>query len=156
MRDVAELYELDMVDDVGVLAPRLEKMFTVELADLLERGELAPGGDGPAALEEMCASLHISEEKAAAILGETVKKTVNGCVQQASALYRQDRTDEMVQELERVVKYVAVQQVEVELPTVSSATRQEMLMLFQAALGGADPEKLELLKETMSLTGVAA
>ena len=157
MRDTAELYELDLVDDVGVLPPRLEKMFSVELSDLLEKGELAPGdGDGAAALEEMCASMHISEEKAAAILVETIKKTVNGGVQQASALYRQDRNDEMVAELERVVKYARVQAIEVELPTVSSATRQEMLMLFQASLGGADPEKLELLKETMSLTGVAA
>ena len=29
MRDTAELYELDLVDDVGVLPPRLEKMFSV-------------------------------------------------------------------------------------------------------------------------------
>lgn len=42
IRDAAELLEIDLLNDVKVLKFRLERMYLVELSDMIDSGELTP------------------------------------------------------------------------------------------------------------------
>jgi len=155
MRDTASMLEVDLVEDAQVLPFRLEKMFAVELEALVEAGEVVAGDLG--ALEEVCDSLHISEEKASQVLTELIQKKASGGLLQASALFRQDRNEDMVAEIEGVLRYASLMPCEVSVPGLSPVTKQEMYLLYSASLltDGAIDElgeaKLELLKATIGL-----
>jgi len=160
MRDAADNFEVSLIDDLDVTSVKLEKMFTVELDDLVETGELAP--DDTTALEELCESLHVSEARAGELLQETVAKRCRGGVLQAAALARQSAHESMLDELNRVLKFAVFAPVEVSLSAVSQSDRQEMLMLYQAnalTKGALDDEKsadLELLKTIIGLSAETA
>ena len=70
MRDTADQFEVSLTADLDVSVPRLEKMFTTELMHMVDEGELV--SDDLGALEEVCESLHVSEERASALLDNTV------------------------------------------------------------------------------------
>jgi hypothetical protein len=155
MRDVASLYEIDLASDAFVVRPRLDKMFTVELEALVEAGELNGGDVG--ALEEVCEQLHVSEEKAQELLQELVQKKTSGGVLQASIFHRSGRHEEMVEELDSVLRYASIVPCEVSVSTVTADIKQEMSMLYSAnKLSGddvddADQAKVALLQEVLNL-----
>jgi len=161
MRDAADLYDVDLVADLQVSTLKLERLFQVELIDLVDSGVLK--ADDLSALEEVCESLHINEERATKMLEQVVQKRASSGVLQAAALLRQNAADAAVEELSTVLKYAQMMEVQAE-SSVSAKERSELLMLYQASLlsGGADDEskvqsegQLELLKSVMGLAEAA-
>ena len=135
---------------------KLERFFIVELEDLLEDGVLK--SDDLSALEELCESLHISEERAEEILTETVKKRASGGVLQAAADMRGGANDGAVKELMTVIKYASVLGDVKAQCSVSSAERSELCMLFQAShltSGMSDVERQEQVEVLKSVMGLA-
>jgi hypothetical protein len=159
IRDEAALYDVDLVEDLEVNSFRLEKMFSVELDAVLDSGELDSGDTS--VLEELCESMHVTEERAQELLGLLVQKKTADGILQASALVRQNRPEEMKEELERVLRFASLLSGPVRTPGVSGELKQEMFMLYQASsLGGEVTEeskaKVALLKEVMGLEAAAA
>jgi len=161
MRDAADLYDVDLVADLQVSTLKLERLFQVELIDLVDSGVLK--ADDLSALEEVCESLHINEERATKMLEQVVQKRASSGVLQAAALLRQNAADAAVEELSTVLKYAQMMEVQAE-SSVSAKERSELLMLYQASLlsGGADDEskvqsegQLELLRSVMGLAEAA-
>jgi len=129
MRDSADELEVDLVDDAKVGDWRLERMFLVELEDLIDSGELTPDDTG--ALEELCEPMHVSEADATRMLEETVAKRTSSGLLQAAALLRQEAHQSAVKELERMLKYAALVPQTV-ASSVSATEKQELFLLFQA------------------------
>jgi len=162
MRDAADLYNVDLVEDLQVSSIKLNRLFQVELIDLVDSGVLKSDDLSP--LEEVCESLHIDEERATKTLEEVVSKRASSGVLQAAALMRQNEAEAAVAELTNVLKYAQMMEVQAEC-SVSAKERSELFMLFQASsLGGsADDEskaqkqgQVELLKTVMGLAETAA
>merc|ERR1712110_1055519 len=156
MRDAADTFEVSLTDDLALSTVKLEKMFTVELEELVETGELSRADTS--ALKELCESLHVSEARAEELLQDSVTKQCRGGVLQASALARQGASESMLAELRRLLKYADFAPIEVSLPAISQRDKQDMFMLYQAnalTLGTMDDEKreeLELLKTVLGLS----
>ena len=137
LRDIAELYDVDLVEDLDVNRFRLEKMFSVELEALIDAGDLSK--EDMSALEEVCEGLKISEEQAAEILEATVEKKAARGILQAATLMQASRADEMMEELETLLRFADLVPGVVDTPAVKLNQKQEMFMLFQAnALGDGD------------------
>jgi hypothetical protein len=163
MRDAADLYDVDLAADLQVSPLKLERLFQVELTDLVDSGVLTP--EDLSALEEVCESLHVDEERATKMLEQTVLKRASSGVLQAAALLRQNAPEAAVEELASVLKYASMMEVQAEC-SVSAKERSELYMLYQASLltsAGADSEskvqnegQLELLKSVMGLAETAA
>jgi len=137
LRDMAALYEVDLVEDLEVNRFRLEKMFAVELESLIDAGDLAQGDTS--VLEEVCEGLKVSEEKAAEILEATVQKKAASGILQAATLMQASRAEEMMEELEKLLSFATLIPGVVATPAVKPQQKQEMFMLFQAsALGDGD------------------
>ena len=105
--------------------------------------------------------MHVTEERAQELLGLLVQKKTADGILQASALVRQNRPEEMKEELERVLRFASLLSGPVRTPGVSGELKQEMFMLYQAgSLGGEVTEeskaKVALLKEVMGLEAAAA
>merc|ERR1719171_3112054 len=157
MRDTADLYEVDLVEDLDINVVRLERMFIVELEAMVDEGELKQ--DDLSALEEVCESLHIAEARAQALLSDIVGKRVSGGMLQAAMNMRQQENAPMVKELENALKFAAIvpEPPVAKMPSVSAAEKSELVMLYQAASlsEGAAPDeaaaKLELLKSVIGL-----
>ena len=161
MRDTADLYDVDLADDLQVSTFKLERLFTCELEDMVDSGELKP--DDMGALIELCEPLKISEEVAQRKLEETVQKRTSGGVLQAGAALRQDNSDDACAELERVLKFAALlPETSADAKAVSESERSELYMLYQASqlTAGAVTEestaKLELLKSVLGLAAAAS
>jgi hypothetical protein len=159
VRDAADRLEVSLRADLEVATSRLEKMFQVELEDLIETGELTPVDTG--ALEEICEALHVSEERAADMLQLSITRRCTDGVLQVVALLRQGAERAMLEELTTMLKFAAIAPFEVVLSSIEMEEKNEVYMLYQAnALtdGAPDEEtkaKLELLKTVIGLTEVA-
>jgi len=157
MRDAADMYEIDLKDDLQISVGKLERLFICELEHAVDACELK--ANDLSTLQELCEALHISEGRAAKMLQETVMKRVSGGVLQAAALLRQDAHTSAVEELERVLKFSQLALVQAEVPSVTKAERSELYMLYQAAVlgpGGARADqqrRLEILGKVLSLSG---
>jgi len=157
MRDTADLYKIDLIEDVQVSSVKLERFFKVELTAMLVEGDDLAGG-----LEELCESLHVTEERATTLLSELVQQRCSGGVLQAAADMRGGSTDSAVDQLKTVLKYAAVLEDVTAQCSVSAAERSELYTLFQASQlsGGSDPaereSQLETLRSVMGLAGVPA
>lgn len=153
MRDTADLYDIDLVDDLQISSIKLERMFLCELEDLVDSGDLRPDDLSPIA--EVCEPLRITEGKAQALLEETVQKRVSGGILQAAACMRQGEKDGAVSELRRALKYAALLESDASVPAVQEGERSELYVLFQSSVlakGGADgQEQLDLLKSLLKL-----
>ena len=91
------------------------------------------------ALEEVCEGLKISEEQAAEILEATVLKKAARGILQAATYMQASRADEMMEELETLLRFADPVPGVVDTPAVKLNQKQEMFMLFQAnALGDGD------------------
>jgi len=158
VRDQADLYDIDLVDDLDVPMTKLEKLFQCELEDLVDTGELKP--DDMSALIELCEPLHVSEDSAQRMLEETVQKRVSGGVLGAHASLLQDNAKLGFSELERVLKFaVLIPDIVAETKAVSQGERSELFMLFQAGQLSAksDPaESAAKLEQLKSVLGLAA
>ncbi len=106
VRDAADGFEVSLTRDLQLVPQRLEKMFSAEVDDLVTTGELT--ADDMGALEELCESLEISEERASALVQERVDKALSGGLLQATALLRQESTADMVDELRKMLKFAAL------------------------------------------------
>lgn len=159
MRDEAVSYDIDLVEDAKVPRFRLEKMFAVEVAALIDDGDITSGDLG--ALEDVCESLHISEERAQELLELTVKgKTANNILE-ASSSFRLERQDEMREKLDAALRIAAITDVSQVDVSVSATNKAEMFMLYQAGAlgtgaGGDGQEKMERLKQLLGLGDAAA
>jgi len=161
MRDVADLLDIDLKADIKVSDFRLQRMFQVEIKDLVDSGEISP--DNLAAVEELCESLHVSQADAERMIEETVQKRTSGGLLQAACALRQGSGDEATKELEELLKYAALLGgAEAEQKQVSMGERNELLMLYQAslqadenAIDSAASEKLDLLRSVMGLADSA-
>jgi len=161
MRDAADLYDVNLLDDLQVSKLKLERLFQVELIDLVDTGALK--ADDLSALEEVCESLHIDEERATKMLEEVVQKRASSGVLQAAALLRQNAAEAAVEELSTILKYASMMEVQAEC-SVSAKERSELFMLYQAStLSGSDDSaskgqaeaQLELLKSVMGMAEAA-
>lgn len=160
MRDAADLYDVDLTADLVVPDARLERLFQVELIDLIDTGALK--ADDLSALEEVCESLHVSEERASKMLEQTVAKRTSSGILQAAALLRQESHEAVVEELTAVIKFAQMMEVKAECP-VGAKERSELFMLYQASLltsGSSDKAQneaqLKLLKLVMGLSEAAS
>jgi len=160
MRDTADLYRIDLLNDLQVPMAKLERLFNVELEELLETAELT--ADDMTPLGELCESLQISEARATTLLTDMVQRRVSGGVLQAAAQMRDGNTEAAVADLKAMLKFAAVlEDVQAEC-SVSAAERSELYMLFQAGqLSGDDDTvlrqaQLEMLKAVMGMASVAA
>jgi len=157
MRDAADLYDIDLVDDLQVNFAKLERMFITELEDLIESGTLTP--EDTSSLAEICEPLHISEEKANQLLEKMVQKRASSGLLQAAVDMRQGSNSAATTELSRMLRYASLlEEIAADAPSVSSQERSDLYMLYQAATmssgeSPADSEaKLELLKALMKLS----
>jgi len=151
IKDAAEMYDLDLIEDVKVSAWRIERMFVTELEDVVETGELTP--EDPSVLEDICEPLRIDTATASKLLAETVSKRTSAGLLQAAALLRQARQDESIKELDRLLKYAALSPGPANSPAVSKGERQELFLIYQANVeedASAGP-KLALLREVSAL-----
>jgi len=159
VRDTAELLNVDLRDDVMVSKARLERLYMVELEELIDSDELTP--DNTAELAEICEPLHINEETAAQLLEETVSKRCAGGLLQAAATLRQNNQSGAIDELEKMLKFamLAPGMGAVNAKSVSMRERNELALLYQASsLSGGEitaeaKEKLDLLKEVAGIQG---
>jgi len=160
MRDAAELYEVDLVEDLQVSDFKRERLFVCELEDLIDTGVLTAADLSP--VEELCESLVVSEERASAMLEQTVQKRVSGGVLQAASFLKQSSHDAATTELSRIIKYGSLLDVVADAPFVTPKERNELYMLFQASLlsgkaeVGNKDEALAKLKALMGLGTEAA
>ena len=160
MRDAAELYEVDLVEDLQVSDFKRERLFVCELEDLIDTGVLTVADLSP--VEELCESLVVSEERASAMLEQTVQKRVSGGVLQAASFLKQSSHDAATTELSRIIKYGSLLDVVADAPFVTPKERNELYMLFQASLlsgkaeVGNKDEALAKLKALMGLGTEAA
>jgi len=155
VRDAAERLDVSLQADLEVSPTRLEKMFEVDLEDLIESGELTVADLG--ALEEICESLHVSEERASVMLQASITRRCNEGTLQAISLMRQGATAAMLDEVNTVLKYAAISPSEVELSAVGAAEKSELYMLYQAnALteGADDIEAVARLEVLKTLVGI--
>lgn len=161
VRDTADLYEVDLVEDLQTPLFKLERMFQVELVDLVDADMVK--ADDLGALEEVCESLHINEERAAKMLEQVVLKRASSGVLQAAALLRQEKSQAAVDELKGVLKYAQMMDVQADCP-VGNKERSDLLMLYQASMltGNSDDEskaenesQFDLLKSVMGLAAPA-
>lgn len=155
MRDTADLYDIDLKKDLDLPKIKLERMFLTEVEDLVDSGELQ--GDDMSPLEELCEPLHVSEERAQAILEQTVQKRVNAGLLEAAADLRGGGTKRAVEGLAEMLKFASL------LPGVEADSKvppsecSELLMLYQAsgaASGGSvdvSDERIDLLKSVMKI-----
>jgi len=159
MRDTADLFDIDLVDDLQVSEFRLDRLFLCELEDLVDNEQLKK--DDFSALEEILEPLHISEEKCQKMLEQTVQKRTDGGVLQAAALLRQNSNAAACAELTNMLKFAALLDITAK-SSVSAGERNELFMLYQAANLGGDgtdataTDKVELLKQVMGLAAPAA
>jgi len=156
IRDTADLYGIDLVDDLQVSQFKLERMFLCELDDLVDAGELKV--DDMDALIELCEPLNVAEEKATQMLLETVQKRVSGGLLQAATAQRQGSMDLAKSELARVLKFAAlIPDIVADSKFVGASEKQELYLLYQAGQltsGAAKDEsaaQLELLKSVMGI-----
>jgi len=152
MRDTALQLDVDLQEDLQVSSVKLERFFNVEIEDLLESGDLNTDE-----LEELCESLHISEERATQMVSDLVNKRVSGGVLQAAASMRSGSHDSAVNELLSALKAAAVLDVQAEC-SVSAGERSELYMLFQASrltAGGDDVERANQLERLKTVLGIA-
>jgi len=160
MRDKADQYEIDLLDDLHFSEQRRASLFVCELEDLINSGELTPEDTG--ALEELCEPFRFSETQASEILTQTVKKQAfAGFVEASAALGMEDHAT-AVDKVKGILKFAQLVPTPVELPkSLSVEDRQELLMLFQAnaltdgAVEEAKKGQIELLKRIMSLEGAS-
>lgn len=151
----AELFDVDLSNDLSVPKARLEKMFIIEMEDLIETGELTV--DNTDALIESCEAFHVSEERATELVEASVSKRCAGGVLQATACLRRGSMVETVNALKRTLKYAYLSPTAVEVPMVSDKEKGELYMVFQSQLmaDGADDADsqadLNLLKTVVGL-----
>lgn len=128
-------------------------MYTVELDDLIDSGDLTP--ENTAELSEICEQLHISEEKAAGLLEQIVSKRCAGGLLQAAAMLRQNAQSTAIEELEKMLTFASLAPGvgAVTSASVSQRERNELALLYQSTslkggeIDAAAQEKIELLKE---------
>jgi len=165
MRDTADLYDIDLVDDLQISQFKLERLFLCELEDVVDNDMVS--ADDMSAITEICEPLAISEEDAQRMLESTVSKRAASGLLQAAALLRQGASEAACTELTSMLKYAALLDITANAPSVSQNERNELYMLFQASqlTAGADADvadaaaseaKLDLLKKVMSLSGAPA
>jgi len=161
VRDTADSLDVDLQNDAGVPSHRLERMFLVELEDIVDSGELTT--TDTSALEELCEPLHISEEKAQAVLETVVSQRINSGVLQAAAALRGSEATAAVEELETLLKYAMLAPtVAVKAPAVKASERNELVLLYQAnaladgSMEGLKKEKLDLLTELIGAPAAAS
>ncbi|EOD11727.1 hypothetical protein EMIHUDRAFT_459736 [Emiliania huxleyi CCMP1516] len=126
----ADLLEVNLRDDLDVPKARLEKMFSIEMEALIEGDELT--ADDSSALLELCESLQIEEERAAALVDEAVSKRCTGGVLQATACMRRGASTEVVKELDRALKFARLSPSSVALPSVGENEKGELYLMYQA------------------------
>jgi len=156
MRDAVDMFDVDLVEDLQVSTFKLERLFIAELEDLITTGALKANDMG--AIEELCETLHISEERASSMLQDAVQKRASGGLLQAACLVRQNAHDSASKEIEDVLRFAGLlDDVKAEAPSVSQRERNELLMLYQASLQTAgvnedeSKEQIDLLKGVMGL-----
>jgi hypothetical protein len=151
----AEMFDVDLLEDLQLPTPKLEKMFSVEMEDLVESGELTV--DNTDALSECCETFHVTEARATAMVEAAVSKRCAGGVLQATACLRRSAISEMVDALKRTLQYARLSPAPVSVPLVSEKEKGELYMLFQAQMlaDGASAEEcqpdLDLLKTVVGL-----
>jgi len=160
MRDTAEQLDVSLTADVGVLRGRLDKMFVVEVEDLIDAGTLTPEDTGD--LEEICEAFEVNEERATMLLEETAAKRIKAGLLQASALYRQGATEPMVTEVTRLLKFATFSPSQAPIIGFSADDKQELYMLYEASLladadadAGESASQLEVLKKVIGLSAPA-
>ncbi|KAL1514823.1 hypothetical protein AB1Y20_003908 [Prymnesium parvum] len=157
VRDMAELLGVDLLNDAKVSKAKLERMYIVELQDIIDSGELTP--QNTAELVDICDPLHIDEETAGRLLDEVVAKRCAGGLLQAAALLRQNDQSTAIEEIEKLLKFA---QLSPELSgvvakSVSMRERNELALLYQASLltagslNDAAKEKLDLFRQIAGL-----
>jgi len=155
LRAAMDTFDVDLEADLSLSVFKLERLFLCELEDLVETDSLKSGEFGP--IEELCEAFHVTESRASAILEQTVQKRASAGVLQAASLLRQAEHNAAVSELERVLKFAALLDVNVDAPAVSSRERTELYLLYQASSLTSEPSKeavtahLELLKSVLGL-----
>jgi len=160
MRDAADTYDVDLVEDLQINQFRLERLFLCEVEDLVDSGELTPANLG--AVEEPATQLHISEESATRMLEEVVVKRTSGGLLQAAADMRMGSGDRAVEEISRMLRFAALMaDAQAKGVNVSEGERNELYTLYQASMlgtaGGMDAEakeRCELLRSVMGLAPV--
>lgn len=151
----AEQFDVDLLDDLQLPTPRLEKMFTLEMEDLIETGQLTV--DNTDALSDSCDAFHVSEARATEMVEASVAKRCAGGVLQATACLRRGAITEMVDTLKRTLQYARLSPAAVAVPMVSDKEKGELYMLFQAQMlaDGASADDcqpdLDLLKTVVGL-----
>mmetsp|Transcript_33004 Transcript_33004/g.97247 ORF Transcript_33004/g.97247 Transcript_33004/m.97247 type:complete len:1043 (+) Transcript_33004:39-3167(+) len=152
----ADLLEVNLRDDLDVPKARLEKMFSIEMEALIEGDELT--ADDSSALLELCESLQIEEERAAALVDEAVSKRCTGGVLQATACMRRGASTEVVKELDRALKFARLSPSSVALPSVGENEKGELYLMYQANSAAASSPTaqsvadLELLKTVIGIS----
>jgi len=152
----ADLLEVNLRDDLDVPKARLEKMFSIEMEALIEGDELT--ADDSSALLELCESLQVEEERAAALVDEAVSKRCTGGVLQATACMRRGASKEVVKELDRTLKFARLSPSSVALPSVGESEKGELYLMYQAnSAAAASPTAqsvadLELLKTVIGIS----
>ena len=159
MRDMADTLDVDLVKDLDVRRERLDRMFTVELENMVDEGEVTAGDLG--AIEELAEPLHVEDADAQKLLVKLVTERCSSGLLQATADLRGSDQPAAATELGRVLKFAGLEVAEggVALPSISAAEKQELFLLYQAnslTAGEADASKAEsiaLLKEVLGLQG---
>ena len=161
MRDMADTLDVDLVKDLDVRRERLDRMFTVELENMVDEGEVTAGDLG--AIEELAEPLHVEDADAQKLLVKLVTERCSSGLLQATADLRGSDQPAAATELGRVLKFAGlapeVAEGGVALPSISAAEKQELFLLYQAnslTAGEADASKAEsiaLLKEVLGLQG---
>ena len=157
VRDTAAELRINFIGDMELPTFRLEKMFVAELEELVDTAQITP--DNSDALIELCESLFVTETRATELLQLSVDKRMQGGLLQATALLRQQATEQMIGELDKMLKFAALSPGEIDLPGYgpSAAEKNDMYMLYQAntLTGSAKDEdktgELEVLKAILSI-----
>lgn len=156
MRSTAKALDVDIVGVLSITRDQRKRLFSVEVDDAIDRGALS--AEKQELLDELQSDLQVPKEDAQEVLLGCIQRRTLAHLVQASASLRQDRSDLVVSELRRMLRYGKLLPAKVPAPAVSDSEKQEMYLLFQAdaitdgAMNQEATENLNILKTLLGFT----
>jgi len=149
LRETCHHLEVSLVDDTLTSKDQRKRLFVLEVDACIENGLITI--ENQSLIRELQQEYSISDEDAKVLIVECIKNRCSSHLVQAAAYLRQNKSEQAVEELNKLIQFGIFLPDEVRTSVVTVKEREELLLLYQASTVGetqtaASQERIELLR----------